>query len=318
MNGTLWINGCHITNTGTRVTFRIEGNGWQWIDEKKEKAGATFTVRQYVRFGFVATFAGTLDVGYDPASHVATIWLSLKGDPDVRFTPIGKLDVDAEGAWSSLLSAGASLLANSPESSARTSVKEQGAAAFKKQFAEGISVAIDLCTGLTRSGIGHLPRGKMGPPGVGETKQIEVEIQPGGVMIFGPQAASKGLTVDVNVTKGATRLSLMCSDQAQVIAKAFLGGRNPTGGSALASRDVRGKASLHVSAARCPISLVATVAPTAPETATLTWRRPAGEASRSSGGALILCPEAATPRAAPASTEAPSRTPNSRTTGRSR
>ena len=233
MNGALWIHGCRITNIGTKVTFRLEGNGWQWIDQEKKAAGGTFTVREYVRFAVAATIAGTLDVGYDPGSHVGSIWFSLQGDPDVKFTPIGKLDVDAAGVWSSVLSTGASLLANSLEDSAKSEVKKQGATAFKQQFADGLSVTIDLCTGLTRTGIGHIPRGKMGAPGVGETKQIAVEVQPGGVMIFGPQSASKGrgMTVDADVSKGTARLMLVCNDQAETLAKAFLDGRQSAPGS---------------------------------------------------------------------------------------
>jgi hypothetical protein len=73
VSGVLWIHGCRITNIGTRVKFRLEGSGWQWIDEEKKTAGGTFSVHQYVRFGVVATIGGTLDLGYDPRSHVASI-----------------------------------------------------------------------------------------------------------------------------------------------------------------------------------------------------------------------------------------------------
>ena len=167
MSGALWIHGCRISNTGTRVKFRLEGSGWQWIDEETKKAGGTFAVHQYVRFGVVATIAGTLDLGYDPRSHVASILFSLQGDPDVQFTPIGKLDVDAEGAWSSVLGAASSLLASSPGDSASEDVKEQGATQFRRRFAEGISVTVDLCTGMIRSGIGHTARGIDGRAGGG-------------------------------------------------------------------------------------------------------------------------------------------------------
>lgn len=60
MSGVLWIHTCRITNTGTKVTFHLEGHGWQWIDEEKKKGGGTFSVHQYVRFGLVATITGTL------------------------------------------------------------------------------------------------------------------------------------------------------------------------------------------------------------------------------------------------------------------
>jgi hypothetical protein len=283
MSGLLWIRGCRITNVGTKVKFRLEGNGWQWIDEERKKGGGTFSIRQYVRFGVVATI-----------SHVASIWFSLQGDPDVQFTPIGKLDVDAEGAWSSVLGAAASLVATSPGASASENAEEQGLAQFRKRLKEGLSVTVDLCTGTIRSGIGHTARGQMGPAGVGETKDITVELQPGGVMVFGPQAASHGMTVNADVSKGTARLLLVCNAQAEAMAKAFLEGRDVPRGSVLASRDVRGKATLRTGAARCPVSLVTTLPPGTSESATLSWRRPAAEAATSSGGPLIDCPGAGT------------------------
>jgi len=173
---------------------------------------------------------------------------------------------------------------------------------FRKRFAEGPSVTIDLCTGTIRSGIGHTAPGMMGAPGVGETRESTVELQPGGVMVFGPQAASHGMTINAEVSKGSARMLLMCNDQAQATAKAFLDGRDLPRGSVLASRDVRGKATLRTGAAHCSVSLVATVAPEASESVTLSWRRPAAEAATSSGGPLIDCPLAApakAPRANP-------------------
>ena len=48
--GVLRIRDCEITNDGARVTFHLTGNGWQWADQTKKKAGGTFVVRQYVKF----------------------------------------------------------------------------------------------------------------------------------------------------------------------------------------------------------------------------------------------------------------------------
>ena len=79
------------------------------------------------------------------------------------------------------------------------------------------------------------------------------------------------------------------------MAKAFLdGARSAPRDPVLASRNaVRGKATLRAGAARCPVSLVATLAPGTSEPATpASWRRPAAEAASSSGGPLIACPQA--------------------------
>jgi hypothetical protein len=271
MTGALWIHGCRITSSGTKVKFRLEGNGWQWIDEEKKKAGATFSLRQYVRFGVVATIAGTLDVGYDPAAHVASVWFTAVGQPDVKFSPIGKLDVDGEGAWSKVLGAAASLLASSPEESAKEDAQKQGATEFAKQLSAGLSVTVDLCTGTSRTTPGHTPRGKMAP--AGESKGIAVELQPGGALFFGPNDVDDGLTIETEVTEGKARLQLMCNAEAQAQAKAFMAGQ-PLAGATLAAKDVSGKATLHLDSAPCPVTLVAQLPPNTPTPAKLTWRRP--------------------------------------------
>jgi hypothetical protein len=299
MTGTFWINGCHITSDGTKVTFRLKGNGWQWIDEKEKKAGATFAVRQYVRFAVAATIAGTLDVGYDPSSHVASVWFSLTGEPEVQFSPMGQVDVDAQGAWSSILSAAASLVARSPEESAQKDAREQGATMFKKEFADGISVTTDLCTGLVRSGIGQAPRGKMALAGVGETKQIAVELQPGGLMIFGPQPAAKGMTIDLDVSQGQARLALVCNDQAEATSKAFLEGKPLPKLKPLAAKDVRGKATLRSGATACEVSLVVQPVPGASAPVVFTWQRPTADIARSVGGPLIDCADEPKPKRDP-------------------
>lgn len=211
----------------------------------------------------------------------------------MKFKPLGKVDVDAEGVWSSVMSAVATTLAQSPSDSAKVDAAKQGVMAFKTVVAAGLSVTVDLCTGLVRSGIGHAPRGKMVAPGVGETTNISVEVQPGGLMVFGPQSADRGLTVSAEVPKGTARLQLMCHQQVGALAKTFLGGRPPPRVSVLASRDVKGKATLRTGSTRCPVSLVATLPPGASQTVTLRWRRPTAETARSTGGAIIDCPASA-------------------------
>ena len=52
----------------------------------------------------------------------------------------------------------------------------------------------------------------MGALGVGETKEITVELRPGGAMVFGPQAASHGMTVNADVSRGTARMLLVCDN----------------------------------------------------------------------------------------------------------
>jgi hypothetical protein len=105
VTGVLWVRDCKITNAGAHVALHIKGNGWLWVDETKRKGGGSFTVRQYVRFGIDTTIRGVLDLGYDRDTHIATLWLTPDRAPTVKFTTLGKIDVDAEVAfrWGSLM-----------------------------------------------------------------------------------------------------------------------------------------------------------------------------------------------------------------------
>jgi hypothetical protein len=310
VTGTFWIRECRITNLGTKISFRVGGNGWQWVDEVKNKAGGTFSVRQYVRFRLTARFSGTLDAGYDPASHVATVWFSPDGEPEVQFAPVGKVNVDAEGAWSSVLSALGSVFASSPEEAARKEAKTLGAMAFKQRLADGVSVTVDLCTGLARFGLGRLARGKMAAPGIGQTGAVSVELQPGGLMIFGPLLAGGGMTLKARVPAGTAGMILVCNDQAELLAKAFLEERALPGVHLLASKTIRGTATVHARPARCPVTVVARwlARSTAGTPVMLDWRRPLAEAGHSTGGRLIDCPERAPAEASPAIREPRERT----------
>ena len=69
ITGDVWIRDCKMTNDGTKVTAEISGNGWQWIEQSQRKAGGTFDVKQYVKFGVTAKLSGVIDVAYDPPNR---------------------------------------------------------------------------------------------------------------------------------------------------------------------------------------------------------------------------------------------------------
>ena len=53
--GLLAMRDCKLVNDGMNVTFTLGGVGWQWADQTKEKAGATFQLREYIKFHVKAT-----------------------------------------------------------------------------------------------------------------------------------------------------------------------------------------------------------------------------------------------------------------------
>lgn len=288
--GVLWIRGCEITNDGTHVTFHLTGNGWQWAEQTKQKAGGTFAVRQYVKFSIDTKIRGGLDIAYARKAHVVSLWFTPEAIPDVGFETIGDIDVDRKGAWSSIVGALGSMFAESPETVADGEATKLGKGEFGKQLADGLAVTINLCSGLSRFNLGRQPKGEMQPADVGETKRVPVEIQPGGVMIAGPQLAGNGMTVHAETTQGAVRMTLVCAEYAENVATAFVAGRVPTAVPLLGSVDVRGKAKLHIKPTKCLVAVVTSPLDNLP--ATYSWLRPPSEIAGSTGGPLMHCEKA--------------------------
>lgn len=287
VDGVLWIRGCEISNVGAHVTFRLTGNGWLWVDQTKSKGGGSFTVHQYVRFSIATTIQGGIDIAYDRQAHVVTLWFTPDRAPDVAFKTIGDIDVDREGMWSSVVGALGTAFASSPEDLALTQAASQGTRDLDAQFSQGMSVTINLCTGLRRVQLGRPAKGHMSPADVGETRRVAVEVQPGGAIIIGPQLADAGMTLKATALQGAVRLTLACAKDAETIAAALMDGRPAPSVPVLGTVDVRAPSSLRIKPARCPVMVVATPLDEAP--ARFAWERPTTEIARSTGGAIVRC-----------------------------
>lgn len=283
VTGIIWIRECRITADGTRVTFALSASGWQWAEEDKKKAGAKFEVRDHVRFRVDARIPGTLDIGYEPKTHIATLWFTPTKTPEVRFTPVDRVEVDEKGTWSEIVGALSSVVGMSPEKRATDQADDKGTDGFRRKLGEGLSATIDLCTGVRRDGPERPGTGKMVARDIGETRRIPAELHPGGLVVLGPHEAEDGMSIDVRARDGAVRVELVCQDDGEALAEAFVHGKPLPAVRALAARDVRGKATLKLRRARCPVLVVAR-----PLTAgaTFDWYRPDREAA---SGPLIDC-----------------------------
>jgi hypothetical protein len=205
----------------------------------------------------------------------------------VKFTTLGEINVDAEGAWSSFVGALGKTFASSPQDLAEIQVKSQGTRALEAELATGFAVTLDLCTGLARLHLQRPPNGQMGYAGVGDTLRVPVEVQPGGVIIIGPQLASHGMTIEADAEKGAVRLAVVCAEQAENVAAEFMAGRIRSRVPVLGSVDVLTRARLEIPAASCPVAVV--VRPLGNAPARFAWERPTSEIARSMGGPLMQC-----------------------------
>lgn len=292
VTGVLWIRRCEITNVAARLTVHIAGSGWMWVDHTKSKAGAAFTVRQYVRFRIAATLHGPLDIFYDRDAHLATLWFTPDRPPAVVFKPKGNIDVDTDDVWSSVIGAVGTAFSSSPEDVARSQATAEGTRSLSLKLAKGFAVTIDLCTGLRRVTIGKPPIGNMGAADIGETWRVPAEIQPGGVMIIGPQDGTHGMTLQANASRGAVRLMVVCATEADTVASRYMASEVSSNVSALETIDVRAndagtKRALEIKPTTCPLVVIATPLGDAPTR--FTWERPAFEIARSTGGPMLEC-----------------------------
>ena len=288
VTGVLWFRTCTGHHDGTNVTFTLSGSGWQWVDKATRKAGATFAVHQYVRFEATATIAGTLDLGYDASTHVASLWFSPSREPVVDLDPIGAIEVVRAGAWSSLVGAVASVFARSPAREGVHEAKREGTQQFTAQLAEGLTITVDLCTGLARSTVGHVPKGQLAPPDVLEPSTTTFELQPGGLLMLGPQRAPEGMTVHVEAP-AQVDVALVCRDDAEAIAQSYLQGSASPAVTSLAEKHADGAMDLTIPAAGCPVAVVARSLATSGPPLSFTVRRSSSEIGWSNGGPLVQC-----------------------------
>jgi hypothetical protein len=285
VTGVLWIRDCEIENQGTSVTFHLAGSGWQWTNQTKKKAGGTFVVKEYVKFGMKTDIHGALDMAYEPSTHVVSMYFSPSSAPEVTFKPDADLAVNKRGTWSTLVGTLGGAFGSSPEEQAQGEAKKQGTTQMKSELADGLAVTINLCTGLSRFNLGRPPVGKMADADVGE-KAVPVDLEPGGLMVFGPQLAGDGMTEQIETTAGGVHASLVCADAGATTAEDYLADK-PLAITALTAIDVRGKGKLSVKAQRCPVLTIVT--PLDNQPATVTIKRPEAEIARSTGGPVLHC-----------------------------
>ena len=286
ITGILWIRRCKITLDGNRMVFALGGNGWQWNETTKHQAGGTFVVKQWVKFGVDVALTGSLDLAYDRSDHVVSAWFTPIQPPKVTFTPVGDVAVDSQGAWSSIVGTLGSIFGKSPHKLGAAQARQQGLDQFQKAFAQGFSITANLCTSEVIFSLLKLPKGKMDPAPIGDTESVAAELQPNGVMMFGPYLAPAGMSIDAHVDGGSARLYLACLDQAEEVAQAFLDNKL-NHAKPLSAEVVSGHATLRAPRGGCRVVVVARSL--LPKPVMVRFERPPHEATSAAGGPIVPC-----------------------------
>lgn len=267
-SGRFRVEQCKAQRTDGSVDLQVSGRGWRWIDREKETLGAQFEVSQYARFEASLDATGTTGLDYAESEKVLALWYEPRRS-SANVTPIGDPEVEAQGAWGSVLGTVASAFGASPSQQAEQKLEKRATQTFESKIEKGYTVGVNLCTSQRHTKFGKLQPQDLPDPPHPSADQIwmanqRVRLHPAGVDLAGPfQPADNDLRLELRGgDQGAIRAQLICNEQATQVAKAFLQDRSLPDVEAADERVVQPNELAHLRAdtGRCPMVLMTTTA----------------------------------------------------------
>jgi hypothetical protein len=119
---------------GDSLQIRLSGPAWYRVDREKDG----FSIHQYVYLSVDTTMTGALDVGYDPALRLASLWFTPTDETQVELHPVGPLNLHPETLWAAVF------LWPFAGSVAKAEVVSEGEEQFRNQLGKGITLTMDL------------------------------------------------------------------------------------------------------------------------------------------------------------------------------
>lgn len=203
--GRWWIRECTATVDGDRLSLAISGTGWTWVD--RESMG--FAVRQYLRFDSNAAFTARMEVGYDRAAHLVTVWMRPEGEVTASVEARGMVEATATNPLAGMLGGLLDLTGSSASDRARQTVAEEGSARLRERFGAGFTVTYSTDTNQMDFMVGALDRGVLPMrPYPAETDVVwsvnqRLQVFPSGIDVLGPiEPASGGQALDLDLEEG--------------------------------------------------------------------------------------------------------------------
>lgn len=212
--GRWWIRECTASVTGDMLSLSISGTGWTWVD--RESMG--FQVRQYLRFDSAAAFTARMEVGYDRAARIVTVWMRPEGEVTASVEPRGMVEAHATNVLSGMLGGILDLTGSGASDRARATVAEEGSARLRDRFGAGFTVTFAMDTEQMDFMVGALDRGIIperpypAETGVVWSVNQRLMVYPGGLDVLGPLAADAPPTaIDLELEEGeAVTVDAVC------------------------------------------------------------------------------------------------------------
>jgi hypothetical protein len=203
--GRWWIRECTSSVTEDQLSLSIAGTGWTWVD--RESMG--FRVRQYLRFDASASFNATMEIGYDRARRIATIWMRPGEGVIASVEARGLVEAQATNAMATMLGGLLEMTGSSANQRAEQEVGQEGSRRLREQFATGFTVTFAMDSEQMDFMVGALPRGDIPlrpyepEAGVVWSVNQRVRIWPGGMDVLGPVPEGRGpQALDLELEEG--------------------------------------------------------------------------------------------------------------------
>ncbi|MCW8195602.1 hypothetical protein F6455_12460 [Proteobacteria bacterium 005FR1] len=260
-SGTMWIRECSAEVNGKQLALTLGGQGWRYIYRQKERAAAEFEVSQYETFEVDVQVEGEINARYQPDTETFTLWFNPVMQPQVDFKPMGEVEVESEGLWSSVVGGIASAVMQSPESVAYEQFRSMGRKRFEERFAKGYTAELNFCTGRLHTGFGVEDAGQPAanePATDGEATGdwVQAIMHPEGFILDGPEDVDPGKFEVVVESDVPVQASLVCDRQADRLARSYLETRELPNVPVLQSAIVKGSERLRVGEdVHCPVTL---------------------------------------------------------------
>jgi hypothetical protein len=226
VGGRWQIRDCEQTIDQGTLVLRMSGPGWQWVDRSE----GGFRIQQHVLFQAKVDLRGTLDIGYDPAARIASIWLTPSGDASASVTPLGSVNPRPEDALATMKASIAPLVGKNPAEIAKAQVGIEGARQFQKSLSQGLTITYAIDTGQQDLLLGVLPNGVVpkrpyetptGSPWVLNEYQA---LAPGAFQLAGPFSPGPA-KLEVSVEQGpGLRAAALCARDGERLVDTLLRG----------------------------------------------------------------------------------------------
>ena len=234
--GRLQIRDCKASASDDALSLSFGGVGWTWVDQKSGAVG----VKQYVYLTATVEMKSALDIGYDPESKIASVWLTPTEPTKARVQALGTIKLIGDGFFGQLEKAAATALGVDP----KAQVAAQGAQTFEDALRKGMTMTFDTQSQQVDLLLAPLPNGVVPkrplPPVPARSADGSLlakpwlvnerqEVFPGGVQFSGPYDPAPAIELDAKWEGGATaQYGMVCATDATSAADALARGDKPS------------------------------------------------------------------------------------------